>query len=141
MKAQQSLADRWSFLLRFHAFTGCDTTSKFLGKTKLSCWRTFIKVAPHILEAFKQLGNLETYNEAIIHGLEAYVFQLYNTKSTEEYCKLRWQLYSQTQDASRLPPTSAALKFKIMRSHLVCAVWKQSHTTNPRQLNPEERRR
>ena len=72
-KAQQSLADRWSSLLGFHAFTGCDTTSKFLGKTKLSCWRTFIIASPHILEAFKHLGKLETDNEAIIHGLEAYV--------------------------------------------------------------------
>ena len=34
--------------------------------------------------------------------------------------------------------TSAALGFKVMRSHLACSVWKESHSTNPRQLIPEE---
>ena len=29
-------------LLGLHYFTGCDQTAKFYGKTKLSCWKTFL---------------------------------------------------------------------------------------------------
>ena len=39
------------------------------------------------------------------------------------------------QQASRLP--KAALKYKILRGHLACSIWKNSHTAIPRQLNPE----
>ena len=135
--ARESMPDRWSSLLGFHAFTGCDITSKFRGKSKLSCWRTFTKAPAQVLAAFRQLGNLEIDLSTISTGLEAFVCQLYNTKSTEDISKLRWKLYAQTQQASRLPPTKAALKYKIMRSHLACSIWKKSHTANPRQLNPE----
>ena len=137
LNAKESLPERWSSLLGFHAFTGCDITSKFLGKSKLSCWRTFTRAPTHVLAAFRQLGNLETDLETVSKGLEAFVCQLYNSKSTEDLSELRWQLYAQTQQASRLPPTKAALKYKILRGHLACSIWKNSHTANPRQLNPE----
>ena len=35
----------------FHAFTGCDTTSAFLGKGKKSAWEAW-KVYPEATEAF-----------------------------------------------------------------------------------------
>ena len=56
--------------------------------------------------------------------------QLYMGQSIKEEMSLaeaRWVLYTKLQDSNKLPPTADALKFKILRSHLTCLVWKSSH--------------
>ena len=39
-------------ILGFHRFTGCDQTARFYGKSKASCWKTFICSSPVVLAAF-----------------------------------------------------------------------------------------
>jgi hypothetical protein len=41
-----------SALHGFHSLTGCDTTGKFSGKVKQTCWNTFCQAKPHIIEGF-----------------------------------------------------------------------------------------
>ena len=46
-------------MLHFHAFTDCDQTSKFCGKSKLTCWKIFTAANESIVNAFQQLGDNE----------------------------------------------------------------------------------
>lgn len=126
-----------SAILGFHSFTGCDFTAKFNGKSKKSAWKVFIDSNADTKHAFAELSNPTTQVdpttqvEAIARGLENYVLDLYckqrpsNVKDLES---LRWYMFSKYQhESSNLPPTSAALKMKILRSHLVAKIWSQSH--------------
>ena len=62
--------ERASALLGFHAFTGCDVTCKFYGKSKLTCWKVFMKSSSDVLEAFKELGSyFIDIPDVIINGL------------------------------------------------------------------------
>lgn len=38
--------------------------------------------------------------------------------------EIRWYLYGKYQNSDRLPPTAAALKYKILRTQLMCFIWK-----------------
>ena len=45
--------------------------------------------------------------------------------------EIRWYLYGKYQDSDRLPPTAAALKYKILRTQLMCFIWKWYHLRKP----------
>ena len=52
--------------------------------------------------------------------------------------KLRWLLFSKYQyEATQLPPTMSALKYKIFRSHYVRMVLKKSHVSKQNLTSPE----
>ena len=101
--------ERASALLGFHAFTGCDVTCKFYGKSKLTCWKVFMKSSSDILEASKELGSyLIDILDVIINGLHEYVFNLYNRSKYQarDISELRWQMYIRLQvEQQMLPPT------------------------------------
>ena len=74
----------------FHAFTGCDTTSQFLGKGKRSAWESW-KSYPDVTEAFLfafnnpfQLLQLQSFQMKL---LERYVCVLYDKTTTLVLCK------------------------------------------------------
>ena len=65
-------------ILGFHTFSGCDQIERFNGKSKLSCWNTFIKADPVIIDAFIGLGTDQfLQNEGAINALEKYVIKLH----------------------------------------------------------------
>ena len=67
-----------SAILSFHAFTGCDQTGKFYGKTKAFCWKTLIESNDEELAALEKLGESEGLpTEDMIQGLEAFTMRLY----------------------------------------------------------------
>ena len=116
-------------LLGFHAFTGCDQTSKFHGKSKLTCWKVFMKSEDDVIEAFQNIGENDEAGEATINKLEKYVIDLFcdaNFLPAYTLADARWHLYTKLQDCDKLPPTRAALRFKVLRSHLMCLIWKSS---------------
>jgi len=93
----------------FHAFTGCDTTSQFLGKGKKSVWES-CKAYPDTFKAFIfatdhpfQMLELESFEMEI---LERYVCVLYDkTTSLSSVNELRKELFckrSKTMEA--IPP-------------------------------------
>ena len=45
----------------FHAMTGCDTTGKFSGKGKVTCWNTLKAARPNVITTFGQLGKTNTH--------------------------------------------------------------------------------
>ena len=63
----------------FHAFTGSDTTGKFGGKGKTTCWKALQKMRPVVLESFKKLGTMETPSQEIYDGLEEFVSAILST--------------------------------------------------------------
>ena len=120
-----------SAILGFHAFTGCDQTGKFYGKTKAFCWKTLIESSDEELAALQKLGESEELpTEDTILGLEAFTMRLYRQNvphSVKSLSDMRWYLFSKKQsEAEKLPPTKAALKYKILQAHYVTMMWKRS---------------
>ena len=67
-----------SSLFGFHTLTGCDQTGKLSGKSKFSCWKTFMKSNEKIIDAFASLGKNDDLPRLPIQELlENYVVQLY----------------------------------------------------------------
>ena len=61
----------------FHAFTGCDTTEKFTGKGKDTCWNTLKAARPNVIRAFGQLGKTNKLSQDTFDALEKFVCSLY----------------------------------------------------------------
>ena len=87
--------DKSDAVLGFHTFTGCDQTSKFTGKSKLTCWKVFESSSSSVLKAFKQLGVSEgevdpsvTLVTLVTRGLQVFVVQLYMGQSIIEEMSL-----------------------------------------------------
>ena len=97
----------------FHCFTGCDTTGRFAGKGKATCWRALLKASSHVKSAFIQLGKTDRPTDEVNAGLEEYVCRLYQPKSKINDVKsLRWEMFRKSQaEAEKLPPTQAVLQF------------------------------
>ena len=130
-----------SAILGFHAFTGCDQTGKFYGKTKAFCWKTLIESSDEELAALQKLGESEELpTEDMILGLEAFTMRLYRQNvphSVKSLSDMRWYLFSKKQsEAEKLPPTKAALKYKILRAHHVTMMCKTSDRPNPELPDP-----
>ena len=95
--------EKCAALLGFHSFTGCDQTGKFSGFSKLSCWKTFVKSKPSVLEAFAELGqeNVDITNSSKIgKGLIDFVLDLYHHNRpahVNNLQSLRWYLFSKFQ--------------------------------------------
>ena len=92
-----------------------------------------MKCNNEILNAFSTLGlcsilpNLET-----LDSIERFVVQMYGKSKVPAHIKnlpeLRWYMFSKYQsDASALPPTMSALKYKVFRCHYLAMVLKSSH--------------
>ena len=75
-------------------------------------------------------------------GLVEFVLDLYcpkRPKDITDLSSLRWHLFSKYQlESEKLPPTAAALKFMILRSHYIASIWKLSHIPRPVYSNPEK---
>ena len=112
--AFECLPNHRQCLLGFHAFTGCDMTSKFASKTKFTCWRALMKADQCIIEAFEKLGEENTLWEDVRTELESFVCSLFSKvpAGQQELAKARWRVFSTTQNADKFPPTSGALKYK-----------------------------
>ena len=112
-------SDMAAALPGFHSFTGFDTTGRFAGKGKLACWNTIQKAGPRVLKAFELLGETEIPSENVVKCLEEHECKLYSfTTNVKNVGKLRWQFFKKSQsEAEKLPPTSGALKYHILRAH------------------------
>lgn len=94
----------------FHAFSGCDTTSQFLGKGKKSAWEAW-KSYPEVTDAFCSIAqhpfqpvDLDVPTFVL---LERFTCVLYDkTSSTGSVNDLRQDLFSKkTHSMDSIPPT------------------------------------
>ena len=94
----------------FHAFTGCDTTSAFLGKGKKSAWKAW-KAYPEATEAFRFVNDspfipLEI-NTPVFDVLQRFVVILYDrTSLATDVNTARRELFTKKNRAlENIPPT------------------------------------
>ena len=114
-------------LPRFHAFAGCDQTSKFKGFSKETCWKTFIDSPEVVVKSFQELGSSNEHPpKEVIHGPVLFVLNLYcNTRpnNVDKLGSLQWYMFSKYQyEGDKLPPTKHALLHLICRSHYMAPV-------------------
>jgi len=57
----------------FHAFTGCDTISRFKGKGKSGCWKALKQSTDDVLKAFVQLCKAHAISPEVVIALEKFV--------------------------------------------------------------------
>lgn len=101
---------RCTALPMYHAFSGCDTTSQFLGKGKKSSWEAW-NAFPEVTDAFLFLAEhpFEQIDSSsdIFKLLERYVCVLYDkTSMTYSVNELRQELFSRKSNAiENIPPT------------------------------------
>ena len=101
-------------LLRFHVFIGCEQTSKFNGKSKATCWKTFLDASEDVWAAFANLGVRGDLADTTLTSLEKYVVPLFcESGNLNSLTDARWSMYTRQQDCYNLPPTKATLKFNV----------------------------
>ena len=126
----------------FHAFTGCDQTRKFCGKSKLTCWKIFTAANENIINAFQRFDdNEDDAMDSVRERLVQFVIKLYCEEVPKKNLTLieaRWYLYSKYHDFDRFPPTAAVLKYKILKTQLMCLIWKSSHVKIATSPDPED---
>ncbi len=118
---EHSSTEKCMALPSFHAFTGCDTTSSFFGKSKKSAWLTWNSY-PEATEAFLFIAEhpYEPVHLASPHflTLERFTVVLYHKASTlasvneahrELFCK-------KSKSLENIPPTQDALLQHVRRA-------------------------
>ena len=122
-------AEKRMSLLAFHAITGCDTTSQFVGIGKQKAWKAF---DGHSVELLKHLGEESHPNANVFADAEAFVCQLYN-KGTEEVHinKERAAVFRKTtKKLDSLPPAQYALQLHLRRVNHQVLIWKMALQPN-----------
>ena len=119
-----------------HSFSGCDSTSQFLGhgkKTAMKCLRendTF-------RHAMTVLGDEFTLGDTVSAELERAVCILYNCpqfSNTNEVRNYKWNRV--TKDITKLPPCQDSLKLHLKRANYQAAVWKRCFRPKPNTPSP-----
>ena len=102
----------------FHAFTGCDQTSAFLGRGKTTAWETWMAYE-EVTMAFLSLSQSPTEQDIVsaMPRLERFVVLMYDRTSTcENVNKARKVLFTQKgRSIENIPPTSDALQLHTKR--------------------------
>ena len=127
----------------YHALTGCDYTSTFFRKGKVSPLKTAEKSPLH-LEGLGNIGETTTFTDSD-NLIETYVCSLYGQKLSsvnEARLKIFQQKYKPTDpdspldnikgiDSGMLPPCSNVLMQKIARCNYVAYLWKHANLRDP----------
>jgi len=117
----------------FHALTGCDTVSTFVGhgkKTAWAAWNSF----PELTNALLDLAHAPTeVTEQTMQVIERFVILLYDRTSTStEVNQARKRLFAKTSSVQRIPPTRAALEQHVKRAAFQGGhVWGQALSPDP----------
>lgn len=109
--------DRTTALLFFHAFTGCDTVSCFLGHGKKSAWETW-KSFPEVTACFVQLSSEPADIQPFMADVQRFVVLLYDRSSNKTSVNaLRKHLFTKKgRPMEALPPSEAALLQHVKRA-------------------------
>lgn len=108
----------------FHAFTGCDSTSGFVGKGKKTCFQ-LLQSDIGFRRAMKTLGDHVPVLESTIKECEKAVCKLYKHKG-DDVNKVRYDMLNKGAESFDVPPTKDALKLHTERSNYQAYIWKRS---------------
>ena len=134
--------DRAKGLPVFHALTGCDQTSSFAGRGKVTAWDTWERY-PDVTTAFKELSMTPTAEtvERCQPLIERFVIQMYDSSSKfTDINDARKKLFTKRGGAmDAIPPTKAALCEHIKRvAYQAGHCWGQTLRSEPSLPSPDE---
>lgn len=125
-----------SALLGLHAFTGCDSTSAFVGKGK-STGLQLIQSNPQYLAAMQQLGQSFQLSDATHAACEEFTCALYG-RPGQSVNELRYNLFClRAPQCHQLPPTKDALSKHVARANYQAAIWRRSQECSPQVPDPD----
>ena len=102
---------KWKEIPFFHAFSGCDVASAFLGKSKLIAWQTW-DVYPEASEVFAKLSMYQpVFGDEEKKVLERFVIIMYDrSSSATDIDSVRLDMFASMQKLQdAIPQTNAAL--------------------------------
>ena len=111
----------------FHAMTGCDTSSYFHFKGKVTPWKKMLN-NPHWLSLIDKLGEEKELSEnAIQNCIEFVKLVVYGAKTDEALVqtKIRMYLAQKKKHYSNLPPNPNSYNQDILRKHLQAYILKR----------------
>ncbi|KAL9966137.1 hypothetical protein ACROYT_G024162 [Oculina patagonica] len=120
--------EKYRALPFFHAFTGCDTTSAFLGKGKKSAWEAW-NAYPEVTEAFLYVNdnpfNPLEIDSPLFKVLQRFVVVLYDrTSLATDVNTARRELFTKKNRAlENIPPTEDSLLNHSNRAIYQASIW------------------
>ena len=123
----------------FHALTGSDTVSAFVGhgkKTAWAVWNSFSDLTRALL-ALAHTPNM--IQEQCLHTIERFVILVYDRTSTStEVNKAKKKLFAKTSSVPRIPLTYASLEQHVKRATYQGGhVWGQALCPDPVLPSPD----
>ena len=125
----------------FHALTGCDTVSAFVGhgkKTAWSLWNSF----PQLTDNLVRLAHgPPVIPEECMNIIKRFVVLIYDCTSTcSDVNKARKRLFAKTLSVQRIPPSHAGLHQHVKRAVFQGGyVWGQTLIPHPMLPSPTSR--
>jgi len=129
-------------LLGLHSFTGCDTTSAFVRKGKVSPLKVLDR-NPECFPMFHEMGSTpDVITETMLNAAEHFVCCMYGHPSYNDVNMLRFEIFksrfeSNTTndkvsfadgiDFSLIPPCRESLRMHVQRANYQTYIWKNSH--------------
>jgi len=132
--------EKASALPMFHALTGCDTVSAFVGHGKRTAWAIW-KSLPELTNALLQLSCAPNdIHSEIMDNIQRFVILMYDRTSTcTEVNTARRKIFAKKHSVERIPPTFAALIQHVRRTAYQGGhVWGQSLLPRPLLPSPIE---
>ena len=124
--AQKLGPEKCIAILLFHSFTGCDTTSFFSARGKMSAW-TVWGLFDDVTKVFCALPMNPENIHTEMPVLERFVVLLYHkTNSKLEVNESLFELFSaMNRQIDNIPPTAASLVEHTKRAVLQANIWHQ----------------
>ena len=128
-----------SALPGLHAFTGCDTTSCFIGKGKQVPFNLIIGNPEHC-RAMCLLGQSCTISlsDVDMQPFECFVCDIYKYPRCSDINRARYELFcSRNRQSVQLPPTRDELRQHLKRANYQAAIWRKSLQPMPSIPSPD----
>ncbi len=127
----ETLCEVCAALPGYHAFTGCDTTSAFVGRDTAVGFR-LLRSDPTFRNTMTTLGEEVTGSTELFQAGEAAICNLYGYKGVNNVNQLRLNMFgSSTTDPCKLPPCKDAATKHILRANYQAAIWKRGLCVDP----------
>jgi len=125
----------------FHAFTGCDTVSAFVGRGKKTCWEMWKKF-PEVTQTFSELFNMPSaICDSSLAVLQRFVILLYdvNCRCVSVNAARKKLFASKGKSVENIPPTLDALVQHMRRAvYQAGYIWSQSLVLQPILPSPSD---
>lgn len=127
-------ADVCSALVGLHAFTGCDSTSCFVGKGKKAAFS--LMSTPRFRSAMAELGKEWQPTDLLHYECEALTCALYGVPGVP-INEARYKLFcAKSPQCYQLPPTKDALEKHVQRACYQAAIWRRALMCKPEVPSP-----